>query len=409
MKKLLSLLSVLTISGTAVPTTIAASPYQKEKNNLENLNRNKRNTGSDCESDSSWSIPSNSYCSISPELWEEITIIINKNIWRNFHLTSNYQFLSNLINNKMNEFNLKGPRNKIVDTIIFSFDILNNEWQKSDKKHHIRIVTSISNCNGIYSTCQPSTHFTSVNIRDDWGIENNKYLSRLENDLKVFNLNLINNEKDETILTAIKNKNPNLDISQIEIANKESYSYFSEGFSVKVKVKNGSEKYSNGVVKNKFIFNTLTNINKINDIIKNNSNVITWINNLKDWNNDVKEELKTSVPKKTPYEKIEWKNRKKEDLKNYMLHWNTILNLIDHELKLEELNSAVNVLKQEISDLKFKINEINKKITTNDSFLENCSNYGSLISSAAPLIPEFGEIISVVAGVFASVCSIANA
>ncbi|RUO86143.1 hypothetical protein [Spiroplasma endosymbiont of Megaselia nigra] len=38
MKKLLSLLSVLTIIGAAVPTTIAASPYQKE----ENLNRNKR-------------------------------------------------------------------------------------------------------------------------------------------------------------------------------------------------------------------------------------------------------------------------------------------------------------------------------------------------------------------------------
>ncbi|RUO86099.1 PQQ-binding-like beta-propeller repeat protein, partial [Spiroplasma endosymbiont of Megaselia nigra] len=53
MKKLLSLLSVLTISGTAVPTTIAASPYQKEEklnnninysqiNNLETLNINKR-------------------------------------------------------------------------------------------------------------------------------------------------------------------------------------------------------------------------------------------------------------------------------------------------------------------------------------------------------------------------------
>ncbi|WP_338989066.1 hypothetical protein [Spiroplasma endosymbiont of Seladonia tumulorum] len=43
MKKLLSLLSVLTISGTAIPTTIAASPYQKEENNLENLIiRNKR-------------------------------------------------------------------------------------------------------------------------------------------------------------------------------------------------------------------------------------------------------------------------------------------------------------------------------------------------------------------------------
>ncbi|MBW3057836.1 MAG: hypothetical protein CXB60_01260 [Spiroplasma poulsonii] len=52
MKKLLSLLSVLTISGTAIPTTIAASPYQK--NNIKNLSelnwtslnisRNKRNS-----------------------------------------------------------------------------------------------------------------------------------------------------------------------------------------------------------------------------------------------------------------------------------------------------------------------------------------------------------------------------
>ncbi|RUO85959.1 ribosome-inactivating family protein [Spiroplasma endosymbiont of Megaselia nigra] len=42
MKKLLSLLSVLTISGTAVPTTIAASPYQKEEQNLEILHRVKR-------------------------------------------------------------------------------------------------------------------------------------------------------------------------------------------------------------------------------------------------------------------------------------------------------------------------------------------------------------------------------
>ncbi|WP_126821476.1 ribosome-inactivating family protein [Spiroplasma endosymbiont of Megaselia nigra] len=57
MKKLLSLLSVLTISGTAIPTTIAASGYKKEEtiknkinylqsNNLKNLNINKRNNNS---------------------------------------------------------------------------------------------------------------------------------------------------------------------------------------------------------------------------------------------------------------------------------------------------------------------------------------------------------------------------
>ncbi|WP_425378697.1 hypothetical protein [Spiroplasma endosymbiont of Polydrusus pterygomalis] len=39
MKKLLSLLSVLTISGTAIPTTIAASPYQKGNNKLNIIKR----------------------------------------------------------------------------------------------------------------------------------------------------------------------------------------------------------------------------------------------------------------------------------------------------------------------------------------------------------------------------------
>lgn len=38
MKKLLSLLSVLTISSSAIPTTIAASPYQKEKLSIDNIN-----------------------------------------------------------------------------------------------------------------------------------------------------------------------------------------------------------------------------------------------------------------------------------------------------------------------------------------------------------------------------------
>ncbi|WP_338954791.1 hypothetical protein [Spiroplasma endosymbiont of Polydrusus cervinus] len=61
MKKLLSLLSVLTISGPAVPTIIAASPYQKEekinlenskinslqKNNLGNLKRSKKSIDDD--------------------------------------------------------------------------------------------------------------------------------------------------------------------------------------------------------------------------------------------------------------------------------------------------------------------------------------------------------------------------
>ncbi len=43
MKKLLSLLSLLTISGSAVPTTIAASPYQKEKTLNSEINYSQTN------------------------------------------------------------------------------------------------------------------------------------------------------------------------------------------------------------------------------------------------------------------------------------------------------------------------------------------------------------------------------
>ncbi len=403
MKKLLSLLSVLTISGAAIPTTIAASPYQKEENinNLKNLIRNKRDAGSDCEGPSFFG--STVYCSLAPELWEEIVFLINDSSYKGEDLSR----LPRIILSKL-KFYVKGTCDfDLADTIVYSFDYLNNLWQNSDKKHHIRIVYNTSSCKtSVY--CNDTKHLQSANIREDWGIQSNKYLSRLENDLKIFNLNLIDNEKDETILNAIKNKNPNLDISQIEIASKEKYSYFSKGFNLKIKVKNGSERYSNGIIKNSFIFNTKDNINKINEIIKNDSNVVTLINHLQDWNNDVKSELKLTVPQKTAAQKFEWKNRKKEDLKTYMREWSYILELIDHKLKLEELNDTVQGIKQEINNLKLQINEINEKITTNKS-LENCANIGGLISASTGWIPYIGTLISTVAGTVAAICTIDNA
>jgi len=80
MKKLLSLLSVLTISGTAIPTTIAASPYQKNQlnshinlqtNNLENLKRNKREIDHENEMIES----SNLSISFTPNFWEEVIFL----------------------------------------------------------------------------------------------------------------------------------------------------------------------------------------------------------------------------------------------------------------------------------------------------------------------------------------------
>ncbi len=43
MKKLLSLLSVLTISGSAIPTTIAASPYPEKEILIINKRKKMKN------------------------------------------------------------------------------------------------------------------------------------------------------------------------------------------------------------------------------------------------------------------------------------------------------------------------------------------------------------------------------
>jgi hypothetical protein len=77
MKKLLGLLSVLTISGTAIPTVIAVSPVPIQNNNsLENLNRSKRQSTTIIESTTT-AIPNTTFsirsCDVvlesNPERW----------------------------------------------------------------------------------------------------------------------------------------------------------------------------------------------------------------------------------------------------------------------------------------------------------------------------------------------------
>ncbi len=84
MKKLLSLLSILTISGTAIPPTIAAGPYQKEKQlnsdinylqtiNLETLNRNKRDNSNNFKLSKTLSINYD-----VKNYFKELCLILNK-------------------------------------------------------------------------------------------------------------------------------------------------------------------------------------------------------------------------------------------------------------------------------------------------------------------------------------------
>ncbi|WP_348734821.1 hypothetical protein [Spiroplasma endosymbiont of Ammophila pubescens] len=80
MKKLLSLLSVLTISGSAIPTTIAASPHQNQENNLETLNRNKRQNNNFIKYNKKLIIDNNDPKKYKSSLNEIINYLINENI-----------------------------------------------------------------------------------------------------------------------------------------------------------------------------------------------------------------------------------------------------------------------------------------------------------------------------------------
>ncbi|WP_338989942.1 hypothetical protein [Spiroplasma endosymbiont of Seladonia tumulorum] len=127
MKKLLSLLSLLTIGGTAVPTTIAASPYQKEetkleiskvnysqKNNLEKLNRVKRQDNK-----------KNNIVGIS-----EIVIITNKSIISSGVVLNNKLYFGSFDHN-VYEYNPETEQQKVVITTngsVFSSGVaLNNK------------------------------------------------------------------------------------------------------------------------------------------------------------------------------------------------------------------------------------------------------------------------------------------
>ncbi len=174
MKKLLSLLSVLTISGTAVPTTIAASPYQKEEN-LENLNRIKRDCNRDYNSiEQGGTFIKTYYVSLIPKTFKDIINSNNKNPnnYENFNkdvqnilfttpaldfsqIHSGGQYTYNELENV-----IKSYANIIAGAIWNDWNKVISVWNNGDKKHRIRMVIDSSFSNGGY-------WITSVNMRND--------------------------------------------------------------------------------------------------------------------------------------------------------------------------------------------------------------------------------------------------
>ncbi len=91
MKKLLSLLSVLTISGTSVPITIAASLYQKE----EIIKRNKIENNNKLENYYCFLCPNRLVAKISHENWKKIYLNFKDKI----SIKDKYNYIYSIINN----------------------------------------------------------------------------------------------------------------------------------------------------------------------------------------------------------------------------------------------------------------------------------------------------------------------
>ncbi len=184
MKKLLILLSVLTISGTAVPTTIAASPYKKQEklnsninylqtNNLENLIRKKRSDDNFDKSDNTYNeigeIKDNRkwwdlrdprfhyFIKLTPIFWREIVDLYNYCKIKNFSIDMFSEVIEERIKKEFKDFfdmsyseyeNDDGKRvlmhhwsSYTLGRMIYNnLDNINNEWDKSNKTKRIRIL-----------------------------------------------------------------------------------------------------------------------------------------------------------------------------------------------------------------------------------------------------------------------------
>ncbi|WP_374696190.1 hypothetical protein [Spiroplasma endosymbiont of Polydrusus formosus] len=166
MKKLLSLLSVLTISGTAVPTTIAAGNYDKQETNLKTLNRVKRNCNGDYNSVEEGGIfIKNYYVSFVPKTFKNIISNYNKNSnnYQNFNkdvqnifftdpLLDFYQIDNNTSSYTYNEIEyfVKIYAKIIAKAVWNDWNKIISVWNNGDKKHRIRTVVDCGSYNVSY-------------------------------------------------------------------------------------------------------------------------------------------------------------------------------------------------------------------------------------------------------------------
>ncbi|AOX43853.1 hypothetical protein S100390_v1c05140 [Spiroplasma sp. NBRC 100390] len=406
MKKILSLVSVLIISGTSMPTFITVSKYEKQNNgtNTKNYTINGNDERIETDKDDNFSYFE---LLLKPETFENLAHIYysNKNDKRLFSNT----FLEFAKKNITGIYG-NSPDYALGEAIWDHWNEIIEVYKNSSKDKRIkinyRLYTSVISMN--------IDHFNASIVPNDTILYSNSYVKKLNDDFKSdlikwekVGLGIIEDNNNNYIFDRIKVQYPNLNINDVEIIKKEELLSLSEGFLLKLKIKDNSKIYSIGNIKNDFIFNTKVNLKKINDILVNDPKVQLWLYNLKDWKKRIKREIIEDVPKLSEAQKNIWKDNVAEQMKSYIRDWDYILNLIEIDLKIEKLNNSINNLKKDIDNLKREINRINEKI---DSILspsdKYCSTTTKVASQITKYIPHFGDVLSEVFGIMSVLCQV---
>ncbi|RUO86075.1 OTU domain-containing protein [Spiroplasma endosymbiont of Megaselia nigra] len=422
MKKLLSLLSVLTISGSAVPTIIAASPYQNKKtNNLKKIIRVKRQNNNDklepsidteneigeiTEEGLLWGRNHKCYfIKLTPIFWREII-----NLYNNYYEEEFSKIIEKKIKKEFKDFfdmsyseykNNDGKRilmhhwssNYLGEMIYNNWNNINNEWEKSNKTKRIRILFNFYSWEStpdntrwmeikyIERTFEWYHNYISANIennydeyenRYDWNNYNDNYkINNLKSDFKDFNkylidLGIIDDNENKTILDSLRTQNRNLDISQLEIIKKEDYSQLKKRASaqIKFKIENKSDRYPKIFLKPKLVFITRIKIQEISNQIENANLFQQWNSNFNQWKNEKIRQIIEDVPKYGQDERGQalertWTGELLTQINNNLLSLNHILETIDNRFQIHELN---NTIEQEVKNLKENINNLRNDI-----------------------------------------------
>ncbi|RUP77166.1 hypothetical protein D6D54_04325 [Spiroplasma poulsonii] len=327
-----------------MPTFITVSKYEKQNNgtNTKNytINGNDERIKTDEEDNFSYF-----ELLLKPETFENLAHIYysNKNdkrLFSNAFLEFAKKNITGIYGNS--------PDYALGEAIWDHWNEIIEVYKNSSKdkiiKINYRLYTSVISMN--------IDHFNASIAPNDTILYPNSYVKKLNDDFKSdlikwekVGLGIIEDNNNNYIFDRIKVQYPNLNINDIEIIKKEELLSFSEGFLLKLKIKDNSKIYSIGNIKNDFIFNTKVNLKKINDILVNDPKVQLWLYNLKDWKKRIKREIIEDVPKLSEAQKNIWRDNVAEQMKSYIRDWGYILNLIEIDLKIEKLNNSIDFLR----------------------------------------------------------------